>query len=375
MAATSVSTQNNKNQYAYLYANTVRVVVEWVKDKNPRDFLGRIDIYEAFEKILSANELKMITAIGQQPSNNNWLVLFDKTYKVETLFGKIMDVRGRKASLLDPIEKKQNEDALRFSWLPPNVKADDIRLYLTNNKVKTDDIIGIRKEKCKNEKIAHLSSSTILVRLKKQNEEFIENLQGYHQWLGTKVCIERIGGPQKCFFCKNIGHYKKDCEKYKTKCEKCNGRGHTVDQCTLAKRIQPTNEDIGDHYHDIEMSGQVKDTAATSNAEKSPWWDRQNSTSLVDSTTSDKLAGGITIDSIANEIHSQKQATVNPSSKSQIKRRRESAGRTRHSSDDNQKKVRNDQHDSNRELNGSMISTNDVSVNESGTDQTKQFFT
>lgn len=85
MADTGDSSQKNKNQHSYLFSNTVRVVVEWVKEKTSRKFLGRIDIYEGFEKLLTAEDLKMITAIGQQPSNNNWLVLFDKSYKVESL--------------------------------------------------------------------------------------------------------------------------------------------------------------------------------------------------------------------------------------------------------------------------------------------------
>lgn len=345
------------------------MVVEWVREKTSRDFLGRLDIYEGFESILSAGELKMITAIGQQPSNNNWLVLFDKTFKVESLFGRNMTVRGRKASLLDPkVKRKPDDDALRFSWLPPNVRTDDIRLYLTNNKVKPDDIISIFKEKCKDEKIAHLSASTVLVKLKKQKEELIESLQGYHVMSGFKMCIERVGGPQKCFFCKLPGHYKKDCEKFKTRCAKCNGRGHTDVECNLAKRIQTANDDDETYEHDQEMNEQVSNEVPNNvPSDQQTWFDRQNSTSQVDSTTVDNLGGEITIGAIANEVHNQKEATGTPSS-GQLKRNLPQTGATRADSNErNTKKLRTQQLDLHRSLNENQ---NGISTSESSPEKT-----
>ena len=43
---------------------------------------------------------------------------------------------------------------------------------------------------------------------------------------GFKVILTKIGDSPKCLFCNKFGHFKKDCEKIKLKCEKCNKRGH-----------------------------------------------------------------------------------------------------------------------------------------------------
>ncbi len=62
--------------------------------------------------------------------------------------------------------------------------------------------------------------------------------------MGKKILLIKYGELPKYLFCDQKGHIKKDCIKYKMKCEQCDLRGHQ--EFTMATKLTAPSEDFDD---------------------------------------------------------------------------------------------------------------------------------
>ena len=178
---------------AYLYRNMVRVSVEGRKAGS--ELIQRLDVYNGLvnSSILDSNELKSITGIAQQPSNNEWLLSFEKSFNVQQLFNKVFTIRNWTARICDPNVDESSLSTLRLIWLPPGFDLTHVRGFLISQKgIREKDIISISHEKCRDEGLKHLVSGIIRVRLSNQSRSSTESFLGFNRIRGLKTYIMRV---------------------------------------------------------------------------------------------------------------------------------------------------------------------------------------
>ena len=85
-------------------------------------------------------------------------------------------------------------------------------------------------------------------------------ISGVHRLGKLKCLISRFGESPRCLICNAEGHIRKDCPKRGLKCGNCSKVGHTVEECTLALRLQENH---------LEMPLEEEEEAPRSDAESS----------------------------------------------------------------------------------------------------------
>ena len=229
---------NNHDPGDHLNANNLARELNFfnsifIKLHNRDQIYTRKDIFVGLNNLKINNLTENVDCISQYNSNNNWVVSFSERFKAMDLNGHEIKIINE-TSRIDFVDPRLAENCpvnaiYRIQWLPHNFPKKCLEEYFKkfNNKI---EILSIFEETCRYEniKMNHIKNGNIRVKIRFPVSEVnkIKVETGMVFLNGFKVILTKIGDSPKCLFCNKFGHFKKDCEKIKLKCEKCNKRGH-----------------------------------------------------------------------------------------------------------------------------------------------------
>jgi hypothetical protein len=196
-------------------------------------------------------DTKMIKCISQyNRKKTHWAVLIDKSVNASQFVGKSIDIENHSVMTLDLNSSNDYSCTLRIYWLPLGVDIERVKAEL--RLLFKPEAIEVTKEKYRAEEAKHVENGIIRVRItvKRDLKPNIDAFIGKRALLNSQVRIIRVGDPIFCFYCEQEGHVQANCiekqRKKELKCSKCQKNGHSVEECSLAKRTATTHDDDED---------------------------------------------------------------------------------------------------------------------------------
>jgi hypothetical protein len=112
--------------------------------------------------------------------------------------------------------------------------------------------IEIEREKYRAEELSNVENgiTRVKLRVKRQDKCKVDAIIGKKIIESFKALITREGDPIICYYCEQYGHLQTNCEerirKRNLQCGKCYRKGHTTEDCNLARGINAQNEQDDD---------------------------------------------------------------------------------------------------------------------------------
>jgi uncharacterized protein YjbI with pentapeptide repeats len=203
-------------------------------------------LYRALRDSVAGYKPEYTKCICQHTKRSNWIVMINREFDASFLFGKKLSYDKYTLDIQDPnVSRNLYVCTLRLHWLSPDTTIDEITRFIRAN-VHLEDIY-VDRERYRGEELKDVENGVYRVKIKttKLERERVDRLIGKKELSDQRTLITRIGDPIMCYFCEAYGHTQADCETKKIKgnlkCSKCLRRGHTTEECSIAKRTATYN--------------------------------------------------------------------------------------------------------------------------------------
>ncbi|CAF1108911.1 unnamed protein product [Brachionus calyciflorus] len=185
-----------------------------------------------------------------------WIVEFDKSFNVSQLFEKKIILNDGTELTLDNsnyVKPKIKQNVRRFHRVPSSISKTAISNFLYALNFSELNILESKEETYKD--FPQIKNGVIRFKISYPPvlDNQIQNLAG-----PVKIVISIVGQKPKWYFCLDLSHTFKNCQKRNTICINCNNKGHSSERCSIVERIKSSelkNSDFGDiELDDNELS-------------------------------------------------------------------------------------------------------------------------
>ena len=234
------------------------------------------------EKLISLDICEdRIAQISQLASSKNWQIQFKDDQSFNLALGKTIDIgeeigltlidaNDREVAVKNFVQKPVTLSVfLRIHWLPYEFKDKVVEFLKTNaNFLKVIDVsVGKWKEGK-----SPINNGILNVKVNydvKDQQKFLD-LIGIQKIDNQNALFQISGAPPKCLYCKQFGHMRKNCNKLKTTCTKCNKSGHSTNECSMANRMISNNNDadLDDENIEVDENQASNDSSPSTNTNK-----------------------------------------------------------------------------------------------------------
>ena len=226
--------------------------------------VSRLSILKGLSSVSELDTSK-ITSISPFQYGNNWIIYFKQDYDCSIFVGNKVKVVENELC----IESALNEldpyiyQTYRLHWLfeLSNAEIEKIKDYFRKLN-KYIEVIDVKPEFLNEESMKHIANGNYRVKIRflASKKDEVKIKVGKHN-LGNRVStlVTRLGEKPKCLLCSAEDHLRKDCPKRKLKCDYCNKTGHKADECSLAKRLDKSNDiDEENDINSDDLNGNVQ---------------------------------------------------------------------------------------------------------------------
>ena len=270
--------ESNRLAFHFKFENCCKLVV----DKNSK--VNSKTVFEAIKNSTNAEEYAKIVSIYAFKSQNVWIIelkdanshleFINKCIKVNETIYTLIDANVRAHTInLEP-KIFTLTAILRIHWLPASLNSYEIQKFLEEKcKIRSLEVVKeyigesfkpyIINEKSLHDKNINNGVFRVKVKYDVDVHDHLLDLMGIVDIGGLRALIELVGQPPKCLFCKNFGHYRKDCGKKKLKCSKCNKIGHEASGCNAASRFFSSESNENEEYVGMENEMDTNDNQAS----------------------------------------------------------------------------------------------------------------
>lgn len=229
------------------------------------EYISRGTIFNAFESLIGEH-VRNIRGISPYKTGNNWIIYFEQSYDVSSLFDKTLKIGDRCFSLisaeyeLDPYRYQ----TFRLHWLPW-LQPDELKALKRYFEHVYDNIevISLQPEFCIEHSMKTIFNGNyrLKIRFLEVHKNNLKIKSGPIHIEEMKTLITRLGEKPKCLHCSSEDHLRRDCLVRKHKCQKCNNYGHIEDKCTTAARISSAAVDENEDLNRDDLNGQTNEEA------------------------------------------------------------------------------------------------------------------
>ena len=209
--------------------------------------VSRLSILKGLSSVAQL-DISKVTSISPFQYGNNWIIYFKQDYDCSIFVGNKVKVVESEFC----IESAMNEldpyiyQTYRLHWLFElcDAEIDKVKDYFRKLN-KAIEVIDVKPEYLNEESMKNIANGNYRVKIRflASKKEEVKIKVGKHN-LGNRVStlVTRLGEKPKCMLCSAEDHLRKDCPKLKLKCDKCKKTGHKAEECTLAKRLDKSND-------------------------------------------------------------------------------------------------------------------------------------
>ena len=225
--------------------NAIKLVIK--RNYNAKELTKRIAVALRAHNVSAKNIQSVVPFQGKR----NVIVHFKPTVNINCseLFNKTLRLeKDMPVTIENPNKPKSDltSSIMRLHYLPGNMDLDAIKGHVINICPKGVKITTIERERYydpSDEALNHIQTGAIRIKVEHPLSavQGIVNICGITTIQKLKALVTVVGVPPRCLFCSEFGHTRRSCGKASLLCTKCNNRGHAVESCTFALRLQASN--------------------------------------------------------------------------------------------------------------------------------------